>query len=131
MRTRTLVLVGVVAALLIAGVASYYASSHPDGLEYVAEQAGFADSAEDSATADSPLADYQVRGVENDAVSGALAGIAGALLVLTLVAGLTYLVRRRGSATDESGRGTLDATSDETATAPDATSDPAPAERQD
>ena len=36
-------------ALLVAGVASYYASSHPDGLEHVAEQTGFIDSAEDSA----------------------------------------------------------------------------------
>ena len=42
----------------IAGVGSFYASSHPDGLEYVAEQTGFLDSAEDSATADSPFADY-------------------------------------------------------------------------
>ena len=28
-------------SLLVAGVASYYASCHPDGLEYVAEQTGF------------------------------------------------------------------------------------------
>ena len=49
----------------MAGVASYYASSHPDGLEHVAEQTGFLDSAEDSATADSPLADYQTSGVDD------------------------------------------------------------------
>jgi hypothetical protein len=129
-RTRTLVLVGVVVALLVAGVASYYASSHPDGLEYVAEQAGFADSAEDSAAADSPLADYQVRGVENDALSGGLAGVAGALLVLVLVAGLTYLVRRKGAAADESATVT-DPTSDAKTAAPAPTSDQTPAERQD
>ena len=103
MRTRTLVLVGVVVALLVAGVASFYASSHPDGLEYVAEQAGFAESAEDSATDDSPLADYQVRGVENDALSGGLAGVAGALLVLVLAGGLTYLVRRKAAASADKG----------------------------
>jgi cobalt/nickel transport system permease protein/cobalt/nickel transport protein len=94
-RTRTFVVVGVVVALLIAGVASYFASANPDGLEYVAEQVGFADSAEDSATADSPLSDYQVKGVDNEALSGGLAGIVGALVVLLVVGGLTYVVRRK------------------------------------
>ena len=107
MRTRTFVVIGVLAALLVAGVASYYASSHPDGLEYVAEQAGFADKAEDSAAAGSPLSDYQVKGVENDAVSGGLAGVVGALVVLLVAGGLAYAVRRRGSAghhaTDQPG----------------------------
>ncbi|HEX6248071.1 MAG TPA: PDGLE domain-containing protein [Nocardioidaceae bacterium] len=96
MRTRTFVVVGVAVALLIAGVASYVASTNPDGLEYVAEQAGFAETAKDSATADSPLSDYQVRGVEDEAASGALAGMLGALVVLVVAGGLTYLVRRRG-----------------------------------
>ena len=96
MRTRTFVVIGLLATLLVAGVASYYASSHPDGLEYVAEQVGLADSAKDSATADSPLSDYQVKGVENDALSGGLAGIIGALVVLLVVGGLTWVVRRKG-----------------------------------
>jgi cobalt/nickel transport protein len=98
MRTRTFVVVGLLASLLIAGGVSYFASSHPDGLEYVAEQVGFDDAAEDSATAGSPFADYQVRGVENDALSGAVAGVTGALVVLVVAAGLTYLVRRRALA---------------------------------
>jgi hypothetical protein len=98
MRTRTFLVVGLLAALLVAGGVSYYASSHPDGLEYVAEQVGFGDAAQDSATADSPLADYQVKGVENEAASGALAGVVGALVVLALATGLAYAVRRRGSA---------------------------------
>jgi cobalt/nickel transport system permease protein/cobalt/nickel transport protein len=102
-RTRTFVVIGLLATLLVAGVASYYASSHPDGLEYVAEQAGFADTAEDSAAADSPLSDYQVKGVENDAVSGGLAGVIGALVVLLVAGGLVYLVRRKGSARPDEG----------------------------
>lgn len=106
MRTRTFLLVGLLAALLIAGGASYYASTHPDGLEYVAERVGFADVAEDSPTAGSPLSDYQVEGVENDAASGALAGVVGALVVLVIAGGLAHLVRRRGPVdpgTDRSG----------------------------
>jgi cobalt/nickel transport protein len=95
MTTRTLVAVGLVVSLLVAGLASYVASSSPDGLQYVAERVGFADSAEDSATAGSPLSGYQVRGVEDDALSGGLAGVAGSLIVLLLTAGLTVAVRRR------------------------------------
>ena len=95
MRTRSFFAVGLVVALLIAGVASYYASAHPDGLEYVAEQAGFADTAAEHAGADGPLADYRVEGVEDERLSGGLAGVAGALVVLLLTAGLVYAVRRR------------------------------------
>lgn len=84
-------------ALLVAGGASYYASSHPDGLEYVAGQTGFLDSAEDSPTADSPLADYQTEGVDNQRISGGLAGVIGVLLVLSLTGGLAWAVRRRTS----------------------------------
>ena len=87
--------VALVVTLLVAGVASYYASSHPDGLEYVAEQTGFIDSAEDSATADSPLADYQTKGVEDARISGGLAGVIGVVVMLVLSTGLFWAVRRR------------------------------------
>jgi cobalt/nickel transport system permease protein/cobalt/nickel transport protein len=93
--TRRFFAVALVVSLLVAGVASYYASSHPDGLEYVAEQTGFLDSAEDSATADSPLADYQTTGVDDARLSGGLAGVIGVVVMLLLSTGLFWLVRRR------------------------------------
>ncbi|MCZ2822034.1 PDGLE domain-containing protein [Modestobacter sp. VKM Ac-2977] len=94
-RTRTFVLIGVVVALLIAGVGSWYASSAPDGLEATAEEQGFGSTARDSAAAESPLADYAVAGIGDDRLSGGLAGVVGVLLVLALAGGLTLLVRRR------------------------------------
>ena len=94
-RTTGFVLAGLLVALLVAGVGSWYASSAPDGLESAAEQAGFAGTARDSAAADSPLADYGVAGVEDGRLSGGLAGIAGVLLVLGLAGGLTLVLRRR------------------------------------
>ena len=97
MSTRRFFAVALVVSLLVAGVASYYASSHPDGLEYVAEQTGFIDSAEDSATADSPLADYQTSGVDDARISGGLAGVIGVVVMLVLSTGLFWLVRRRGA----------------------------------
>jgi len=95
--TRTVTIVGVVVALLLAGVVSLYASANPDGLEYVAEQTGFLDTADEHAAADSPLADYGVAGVDDARVSGGLAGIIGAVVVLLLAGGLAFAVRRRGS----------------------------------
>lgn len=95
MTRRAFFAAAVLLTLLVAGVASHYASSHPDGLEYVAGQTGFGDSAEDSATAESPLADYQTRGVDDERLSGALAGVAGVGLVGMLGGGLFWILRRR------------------------------------
>lgn len=94
-RTRTFVLIGVLVALLIAGVGSYYASSSPDGLESTAAQQGFGDTARDSATAGSPLAHYSTAGVDDARLSGGLAGVVGVVLVLALASGLVLVVRRR------------------------------------
>lgn len=97
MSRRTFLAVGLLVALLVAGVGSFYASSHPDGLEYVAEQAGFGHTAEDSATAGGPLADYQTRGVDDARLSGGIAGVVGSLVVLAVAGGVTWAVRRRGT----------------------------------
>jgi hypothetical protein len=86
-----------VAALLVAGVASYYASSHPDGLEFVAGKTGFLDSADESPTASSPFADYSTTGIDDGRLSGGVAGVAGSLLVLVLAGGLFWALRRRGT----------------------------------
>jgi cobalt/nickel transport protein len=98
MRTRSFVLAGVVVALLLAGGLSFYASSHPDGLEYVAERTGFLDSADDQAAGDGPFAGYATEGVDDARLSGGVAGIVGTLVVLVLAGGLGFAVRRRGSA---------------------------------
>ena len=78
------------------GVGSYYASTHPDGLNFVAEKTGFSDQEKSSATSDGPLAGYETKGIDDDRLSGGVAGVAGCLLVLTLAGGLSWVVRRRG-----------------------------------
>ena len=95
MRTRSFLLGGLLVALLLAGVASYYASTHPDGREDVADRTGFLDSGDDHATGDGPLADYSVKGVDNPRLAGGLAGVAGVLVTLVLAGGIAYAVRRR------------------------------------
>lgn len=105
-RSRRFWIVGLLLALLIAGVASWYASGSPDGLEWAAERAGFLHTAEDSAVSGSPLADYSVAGVEDSRLSGGLAGVLGVLATLVLAGGLTLLLRRRRTSSapsDEAG----------------------------
>lgn len=97
-RTRRFLLVSLAVTLVIAGFVSLYASAHPDGLEYVAEAAGFLDTAEEPATATSPLADYGVRGVADPRLSGGLAGVLGVIVTLLLAGGLAWLVKRRTGA---------------------------------
>jgi cobalt/nickel transport protein len=93
--TKVVLAIGLLVALLLAGVISFYASGSPDGLERVAEDEGFLDRADEHAAADGPLADYQAKGVENDRIAGGVAGVTGAVVVLLVMGGLTYAVRRR------------------------------------
>jgi len=94
-RTRIFVMTGLLVALLLGGVVSYYASSAPDGLNKVAEDTGIAEREAESAVAGSPLADYEVAGVEDERLSKGLAGVAGVVVCFAVGAGLVYAVRKR------------------------------------
>ena len=113
MSRRTFFALTLLVALLVAGVASYYASSHPDGLEFVAEKTGFSDSAKDSPAADSPFADYSTSGVEDPRISGGLAGVVGCVAVLALMSGVAFVVRRRGGAAREASSSSSEHSSDQ------------------
>ena len=93
--SRWFFVAGAVVALAIAGVASYYASSDPDGLERVAADKGFIDDATEHGRADSPLADYGVAGVEDARLSVGLAGVVGVLATAVVAGGGFWLLTRR------------------------------------
>ena len=84
-----LVVVGLVLSLVLAGGLSYYASSEPDGFEKSAGEIGFLYTAEDS-----PLADYGVTGIENERLSGGLAGVIGVASTAAISFGIFYTLRR-------------------------------------
>jgi cobalt/nickel transport protein len=89
-----LVVTGLVLSLVLAGGVSYYASSQPDGLEKVAGDIGFLDLAKESAVEDGPLAGYGVAGVDNERISGGLAGVIGVASTAAVSFGLFYALRR-------------------------------------
>ncbi len=91
---NTGVLIGGAIITMILAVFSPMASSHPDGLEWVAEQKGFIDLVQDSAY--NIIPDYVVPGISNEAVATILAGIIGALIVFGVAYGIARLEKKPG-----------------------------------
>lgn len=91
---RRLFGIGLAVAVFVAVVVSQFASSSPDGLEFVAEQQGFADSAAVHELEGAPLADYGEDLTSSSWLNTALAGLAGVLVSLALGYGLFWLTRR-------------------------------------
>jgi cobalt/nickel transport system permease protein len=89
----------VVAALLV--LVAPLASSAPDGLERVAIDQGFIETAEDHALSESPLADYEVGAVEDEATGTRVAGVVGVLVTFGIGAAIVggFIVIRKRSAT--------------------------------
>lgn len=84
-----------IAALSLAGGLSFYASSSPDGLEKVAEDEGFLESAEDSALSNSPLADYGLAGLDSERLSVGIAGVIGVVVTAIVALALFSLIKKR------------------------------------
>jgi len=84
--------IGLALAVAVA-LFSPLASSHPDGLERVAEDEGFVDRAQDAPYEIIP--DYVLPGVDNEGLATILAGIVGTLTVFGLVCVLAWVLRRR------------------------------------
>lgn len=110
---------GLLVALLLAGVVSNFASSHPDGLDSSLREGCVFDAsdnivsgdcpakqAKEHELADSPLSDYRIRGIDNPYLSTGLSGVIGVLLTFAVGGGIFWLVRRGspasgGSAPDD------------------------------
>jgi hypothetical protein len=100
----TVAVVVVLVALAVTGFASRFASSAPDGLERVAEDHGFDDRASDHALADSPVADYSLRGIDDDVVATGAAGAIGVLATLGVGAAVAVVLQRGRTGAERSPR---------------------------
>lgn len=85
---------GLSLALTLA-ILSPLASIHPDGLEWVAEQQGFLDSAQSPAYTIIP--DYILPGISNEVVATMAAGIVGVLIVFGIILSVGRSHRIRGN----------------------------------
>jgi hypothetical protein len=98
---------GLLVTFALAFFVSPYASGSPDGLNKVAEDQGFDASAEEHALDDSPVAGYEVKGVEDEELSKGLSGLIGVILTFGIGLVLFGLLVRRNhrapSPSDASG----------------------------
>ena len=95
LNSRKFYIAGFIVSLILAGVVSFYASADPDGLERVAEDIGFLETAKDHTYADGTLADYGVKGIENERASVGVAGVIG-VIGTAVVAGVGFrLIARK------------------------------------
>lgn len=87
---------GIAAALALVLFVAPIASPNPDGLEWVAEDTGFAATAQDHPLG-GPLADYGVAGIEAERTGTVIAGAIGVFSTFAIGFGLIALSRRRSA----------------------------------
>lgn len=90
---RVFGIAGVLLAVFFAAVVSQFAAGDPDGLERVAIDEGFADTAQGHAFDNSVFAEYATRGIDNEMASLAVAGVAGVALTLLVGYGIASASR--------------------------------------
>ena len=108
---------GLLVAAILAGVVSNFASSSPDGLDNTArngctlnaegEITGgtcMAQQEQEHQSAGSPLADYGIRGIDNEFLSTGLSGLLGVLITFAIGGGIFWLVRRKPTGDRDSVR---------------------------
>ncbi|HNS07599.1 MAG TPA: energy-coupling factor ABC transporter permease [Anaerolineaceae bacterium] len=95
------VVVGGLLISLVLVVLSPLASSHPDGLEWVAEKHGFIEAAREAFYNIVP--DYSMPGISNPALATIVAGILGAVIVFGVAYGIAR-AEKRPSAQDDAQR---------------------------
>jgi len=91
---RTLV-VGTAIAVLVAAVISYFASANPDGLEKGQEELGVSGPVHPAVEVP-PVAfqEYNLKWIGEGFWSNAIAGVAGAAVVLAILLGVGWLLAR-------------------------------------
>jgi PDGLE domain len=91
--TKLFLVAGLLLALALAVFVSPFADSDPDGLTKVADEQGLSQTEQEHDLADSPVADYEVRGVDDDRVSTGVSGVIGVLVTFGLGVGAFALLR--------------------------------------
>jgi cobalt/nickel transport system permease protein len=96
-RARTFIIGSLLVAGVFAAGVSQFAVDDPDGLQRVAEDTGFVTAEEEHALSDSLFAAYATAGIDNEALSLAIAGVVGTIVTLAVSAGIVLALRERRS----------------------------------
>lgn len=98
MSKKYLYLAGV--ALIVGGAVSLLASASPDGLEKVAEDKGFIETALDYPFG-TLMPDYVFPAIANEYLATAFAGVIGTVLVFVVVLGVNRVLMQRKHVADK------------------------------
>ncbi len=79
-------------AIIIALFAAFFASTHPDGLDFVAEKLGFNEKEIERIV---PMSDYKLNFLPQNSISTALAGIVGIFIILAIAWLTIYLLKKK------------------------------------
>ena len=91
-------------SLAIAAFLSPFASTSPDGLEWVAEDKGFVHLSEGREIVNSPMPDYLIPGMENETVAGSFAGVVGTILTFGIMFGIGKLYLKKARSHQAGGQ---------------------------
>jgi len=92
---KKLIVIGLFIAVTIAVFLSPLASSHPDGLEKVAEDKNFLQAAEEKEIIKAPVPDYSMPGIKNETAAGSVAGLVGTIIVFCIAYGTGLFLKKK------------------------------------
>jgi F0F1-type ATP synthase assembly protein I len=98
---RLFVISGLLVAVALAFFVSPWADSDPDGLERAAIKSGFAEDARDHDLAGGPVADYSVKGIDNDRIATGAAGLIGVLAVFGMGVAIFSVIGKRSASKED------------------------------
>ena len=79
-------------SIVIAILAAFFASTHPDGLDFISGKLGFAERGQERTA---PMPDYSLKFLPAGGVSTSLAGMAGILITLAIFRLAVYMSKKR------------------------------------
>ncbi|MFA6431820.1 MAG: PDGLE domain-containing protein [Candidatus Margulisiibacteriota bacterium] len=79
-------------SIIIAIAAAFFASSHPDGLDFVSEKFGFSEKGQERGAV---MAGYAIPHFSEGRISSSLAGVAGVLITLSIFWLAVFVIKKR------------------------------------
>jgi cobalt/nickel transport protein len=92
---KKIIIPGLLVSACVAFFLSPFASTSPDGLERVAGDKGFITAGEGKNVIKSPMTEYLIPGIKNEAVSMSIAGLIGVGIVFGGALTLGYTLKKR------------------------------------
>ena len=92
---RKTITIALIISIAVVVLAAAFASSHPDGLEWVARRLGFLGRAEETGPVSAPMSDYAISAIKSPFWSSLAAGSIGVSTVFLIAYLVGRLLKRR------------------------------------